>query len=72
MKRTKEWWAKLNINERSLLALFERLAKRSYQTPYYPDDCWMCGFCGDPTIVAGLCVTCSNDYEFILDKADAA
>ncbi len=46
---TKENWAKLDADERSLLMdLLKRLKGSTYSDPYFPDDVSCCPGCGEP------------------------
>ncbi len=69
VKRTKEWWAGLNKGERSALVCLERAQHYYGSSPYYPDDCGECGGCGCPSLGGGLCNSCSNRLQELLNKA---
>ena len=67
MKRTKEWWARLEKHERSELVYLEQA--HSGPTPYYPDDCVQCGGCGCPSM-GGLCPLCGNRLDELIAIAN--
>lgn len=67
MRRTREWWARLEPEERSELVWLERA--QSHSTSYYPDDCVECGGCGCPSRM-GLCRDCDARLEELLAKAN--
>ena len=70
MRRTKEWWARLDKFERSTLVYLER-AQHWFGGGggYYPDDCGECGGCGCPSLGGGLCDLCSDQLQGLLSKA---
>jgi len=72
MKRTKEWWARLNKWERRRLVNIERRQQGSGYSAggYLPDDCSECGGCGSPMLGCGLCPHCSAEYDRLLKKAN--
>ena len=70
MKRTKEWWDRLEPWERSNLVYFERYADRGGPSAYYPDDCSECGVCGLPCFGYGPCKSCLDEAIRIIKKAD--
>lgn len=70
MKRTKEWWARLNELERSELVMLERGARRPRQySVYIPTGCSACGYCGTPHLGSGLCPLCSERLDDLIRKA---
>jgi hypothetical protein len=72
-KRTKEWWAALNADERSHLVYLERaLNAHSSYGGLVPDDCSGCTACGQVMLGAGLCPQCSNQLDSYIDKANLA
>ena len=74
MKRTKQWWAKLTIEERATLVYLERGANLSGGMGgggYLPDNCSECGACGNPMCgYGGLCSWCQSQLDGIISKAD--
>ena len=68
MKRTKEWWQRLEKWERK--RLFELEHAYSCRSAYLPDDCCDCGGCGLPTLGYGLCKACNDTWRSLLDKAN--
>lgn len=75
MRRTREWWAALNRQERVELVALERNDKRGSRSVYIPDDCAICGHCGTACrdcVGTGLCLTCEDRLYEIIAKADRA
>lgn len=71
MKRTKQWWAKLDKDERARLVWLEKYSNHYYSNDgYLPDDCSECSGCGDPCMGSGLCIHCLNEIQRIVDKAN--
>jgi len=71
MKRTKEWWARLDKHERSHLVYLERHAVGSgYGNGYLPDDCSECPACGTPVLGTGWCHNCYLAWKSYVDKAN--
>ena len=72
MRRTKEWWARLDKYERSYLVYLERRQHKGGSSPYYPDDCSECGGCGLPMVGGGfgLCSECGDQWEALVAKGD--
>lgn len=73
MRRTREFWARLEPDERSLLVLMDR--SRPYGSMggggYLPDDCSECTFCGQPMFGGGRwCSYCGNRYDAIVRKGE--
>lgn len=69
MKRNKEWWARLEPHERSLLTQLEKASHHSTRSSYIPDDMVECGYCGNPTTF-GLCTYCETNLDKLLNKAN--
>ena len=67
MRRTKEWWARLEPWERSWLVNMERAS--TYAGEYLPEDASLCPGCGDP-VTGGMCARCNALYDDIMEKAD--
>jgi len=72
MRRTKEWWARLTPEDRSIIVYFERHQNEGGRSDYLPDDCSDCGVCGNPCLGIGPCQSCSNEYMKAINKAEAA
>lgn len=75
MKRTKQWWATLDSNERSKLVQLERAERQSSgygAGGMIPDDCCECGFCNTPHLGTGLCQLCLRELLALINKADRA
>jgi hypothetical protein len=73
MRRTKEWWATLDKEERSHLVYIERRMNGfTGYGGYLPDDCSECPVCGQPVFGSGMCSYCSNSRYKYIDKADKA
>ena len=73
MRRTKEWWARLDKWERSTLVYLERAeyGGGGYGGGgYLPDDCSECGGCSQPTLGIGLCSSCGNRLEELIAKGN--
>ena len=72
MRRTKEWWARLNKEERSTLVYFERHQYEYYGGGgYLPDDCSECSGCGQPMVGGGgLCSSCYDNLEKLIAKGN--
>jgi len=70
MRRTKEWWARLNPHERAYLVYFERYQGKGGRSAYLPDDCSECGVCGCPTLGSSPCEDCSDRYDKLIKKGD--
>jgi len=72
MQRTKDWWSRLDPDERSWLIYFER--NQNNYSPYggdgwLPDDCMECTVCSCPGL-SSPCRACLNEAIRIVDKAD--
>jgi len=71
MRRTKQWWRALTKGERIYLVAYEKemalCGGFGYRSPYYPDDCYACPMCGNPTL--GYC-ECDKEAKRIIKKAD--
>lgn len=65
MKRTREWWSRLNKSERSELVYLER-GSRSSRSSYIPDDCSECGSCSTPHLGYGLCPVCFDRLHYLI------
>lgn len=72
MRRTKEWWRRLDKWERAELVALERADSRvgSGGSAYLPDDCSECGHCSTPHLGYGLCPLCSSRLEQLIQKAN--
>ena len=71
MRRTKEWWARLDKYERSELVYLERAGNQyGGLGGYLPDDCGECPGCSQPVLGGGLCNYCINRMEALIDKAN--
>lgn len=71
MRRTREWWAALEPEERSELVNLERADKSSRTTwPYIPSDEDRCGSCAAHHYGGGLCSLCSKQLGELLAKAE--
>lgn len=72
MRRTKEWWARLDEYERSTLVYLERAQYRYYGGGgYLPDDCSECSGCSEPMMGSGgLCTHCSGRLEQLIAKGN--
>jgi len=71
MRRTKEFWARLDKDERSCLVYLERNRnKYGGMGGYLPDDCSECVACGTAMLGSGMCPHCSNDYEKLIAKGE--
>jgi len=71
MRRTKEWWARLEPWERQALVRLERDNNRlGSGSAYLPEDCTECPSCGNPTVGVGMCQSCSSVLEKLLAKAN--
>ena len=71
MKRTKEWWARLNRGERIRLVYLERMDKKGgAYTSFYPDDCVEGHSGGAPAFGEELGIPCDGDLAALLDKAN--
>ena len=68
MRRTREWWSRLDSQERSELHWLER--GRSSLNPYIPDDCSECGNCGIPHLGYGLCPLCLDRKIKLIRKGN--
>jgi hypothetical protein len=71
MRRTRSFWRRLRWDERSTLALMERSPKYGGRSPYIPDDCSECAFCGCPGI-GRFCDACAEHYDYLIHKAEGA
>jgi hypothetical protein len=74
MQRTKQWWATLTLGERSELHWLE-LHNSKYSTrgsADLPDDCSECRVCNTPHPGIGLCPTCSQRLDELVNKATNA
>jgi hypothetical protein len=69
MKRSKEWWGRLNEDERATLVYMEQVKNKIYHSAYIPDDCCECPVCSVPHMGWGLCTACNKTYLRILNKA---
>lgn len=69
MRRTREWWARLTKRERSELVMLERTNRHGRRSAYIPDDCFVCGYCGAPSLSSDLCPLCSNGLDLLIRKA---
>jgi len=69
MKRTKEWWARFSEEERSELVMLERTNRHGRRSAYIPDDCFVCGYCGTPSLSSSLCPLCSRRLDDLIQKA---
>jgi hypothetical protein len=70
VRRTKEWWARLDEHERAALVSLERDAsKYAHGSPYYPDDCVECTCCGNPSL-GNTCPTCRGTIDELIAKAN--
>ncbi len=70
MRRTKEWWSRLNVTERAQLVFLERAQYSLGGGWNIPDDCSMCPVCSTPHIYGGLCPMCYNELESLIQIAD--
>lgn len=72
MKRTKEWWSRLNKEERRRLIELERsFGSGPYGAGgYLPDDCSECDGCGQPQMGIGLCANCCKELSTLISKGD--
>ena len=70
MRRTKEWWARLDKYERSELVSLERAEGYGGRSAYIPDDCSECGYCSTPHLGSGLCPLCLKRLIELIAKAD--
>jgi hypothetical protein len=71
VKRTKEWWARLDKDERCQLVMLERDANHyGGLGGYLPDDCGECPHCSYPALGGGLCRDCRNELFVLLAKAN--
>ena len=59
MRRTKEWWGRLEKHERAELVALERAANYYGNGWNLPEGYYDCGMCGTPT-TRSLCQYCSN------------
>lgn len=72
MKRNKDWWARLESHERSLLVQLERANKKfGVRGGCIPDDMSECTYCGQPHMSYGICISCESDLDKIINKANA-
>lgn len=70
MRRTKEWWARLDKEERSYLVYLEKRANRyGGMGGYIPDDCSECTACGLPMTGSGMCLSCWKELDKLIKKA---
>jgi len=70
VKRTKEWWARLDKDERSHLVYLERHQNEmSYGSSYLPDDVGECPACGQFSNY-GLCKECWKSLEEYIAKGN--
>ena len=71
MRRTKEFWSRLNKQERSYLVYIERNAnKGTCMGGYLPDDCSECNVCGNAQLGSGTCMHCLNDWNELIKKGE--
>ena len=72
MRRTKEWWARLDKYERGYLVYLERVQHKYYSGGgYLPDDCSECSGCSQPMLGGGgLCATCGGRLDALIAKAN--
>jgi len=70
MRRTKEWWNKLNESERHYIWWYERLQSKNRRSSYLPVDTSVCSICGNPTLGISPCSECMREYYKIIDKAN--
>ena len=74
MRRTKEWWARLDKWERSTLVYLERAeyGGGGYGGGgYLPDDCSECSGCSQPMLGGGgLCSRCGDQLEELIAKGN--
>ena len=75
MKRTKEWWGTLTVEQRSRLVFLERCARISGVYGgggYLPDNCCECVACSTPHPGNGLCPYCVRELYELIEIADKA
>ncbi len=72
MRRTKQWWAALSPDERSMLVRLERDACHPMHASLDPDGYYECGHCSTPSCrgVNGLCLGCNMRLRELIEKAD--
>ena len=72
MRRTKEWWARLDKVERSCLVYLERAQYKYYSGGgYLPDDCSECSGCSQPMLGGGgLCSYCGDQLTTLIAKGN--
>lgn len=70
MRRNKEWWARLDADERARLWHLERCQNYGYPSWNLPEDARECPMCSTPTNWGGLCHNCSSELASLLKKAN--
>ena len=68
MKRNKEWWSRLTVEERSELYWLE-IASKGANDGYLPEGYGSCGNCGTPC-TGNLCVDCLERHIYLIIKAN--
>lgn len=71
MRRSSEWWHRLDKYERRRLVELERSGSGPYGGGgYLPEDCTECQGCGQPQLGAGLCRHCRREIDRLIAKAN--
>lgn len=69
MKRTKEWWARLNESERKHLVRLEKCQNCDRYRAYHPYNAGECPACGQLDSF-GLCNYCSEQLRHYIAKGN--
>jgi hypothetical protein len=64
-------WKNLTKKERARYMQLQMSPSSCGRSDYLPDDCHMCGACGDPSMGSGWCHNCYNEWKILRDKLEA-
>ena len=68
-RRMKINWSNLNKLERAKYMRLQMSPQGNYDNSgYLPEDCGECGACGTPTLGAGWCSNCFNEFQLLRRK----
>lgn len=70
MRRTKEFYRRLEEWERSEIDALEKNKFRWSAGFNIPDDCVECGHCSTPHVGTGLCQICARRLDYLIAKGE--